>query len=159
MFPKEITLNHFITALNEKLKDKKVFPGEGIPVDQCKTLNQDKLSTYVINPYGITDPAENYYLYVGAKNLYGLEGKVFVYRNMVYKIKTVINKSTGTILAPFIFIMEEYTDPYVEELRARFEKIKQHLLVCTDCIEELGGLSMSKHLREQEKKWMLEDLV
>lgn len=183
MFPEEITLNHFITALNEKLKDKKVFPGEGIPVDQCKTLNQAWLDLYLTLPFGITTPLENQYLYVGIpRPLTELSGGIFIDKNSVYKIKTVTVKyvdtrgktppydyanipyidkdvSDGCTLMRGLFTIEEYTDTHVEEMRSRFEEIKQNLSVCTDRIEDLGGLRLADSIRKQIKKWTLEDLV
>lgn len=171
MAPAFLLLNHFISG------GTKIIPVKsGIRIDHCNSLNKVQLKRYLVEPFGITDPPDNSYVHAGFKNLSGLAGSVFVYENTVYKIKTVCTKNirdrifntidgsvdttVGTILRSCsIFIIEEHTDPYVEELKARFEKIKQSLLVCTDRIEDLGGLKMLAGLRKEEKRWMLEDLV
>jgi hypothetical protein len=94
---------------------------------------------------------------------------IFLYEEKAYKITKVEvgyssdeSKSKLFVATDYLdlyFTIESYSDDNLTNLLARLKLTKEHILVCTDCIEELGSTKVAAYLRGYAEGLDLEDLV
>jgi len=90
---------------------------------------------------------------------------VFVCKDTAYKavairLENVYYTLSGTRRWKVFFTVEEYTDTATTTLLLeRLKRIKEQVLVCTDCVEELGSASIAAYIRNYIETTTLEDLV
>ena len=83
---------------------------------------------------------------------------VFVNENRAYRIISLeIGYNSYSPCVTFGII--EYMDDRIATLLERLKKVKEHLLVCSDCVEEAGGKKASDKVKSCAKDITLEDLV
>ena len=153
MFPTEITLDKFISK--NTLKEKYIL-------HQTQYTEDD----YFKNFYNYTKLSKEEII----KNFSALVGAEFIYRNQGYKITSVTstksenptkseNNSFGSRWFSIRLTIKEHSNDKVIVLLERLKKVKEHLLVYADCIEEIGGQGVSDKVKNCIDTIQLEDLV